>query len=98
VFKRLFWLSVGLVAGSGLTRWLNRRVHEAVARVTPQGLLARLQAWLLSFASDLREALAEGRAAMQEREAELRAELTSTTRVLDAGPTTRGRLGPARPR
>ena len=62
MFKRLFWLSVGVVAGLGGSVWLQRRVRQAVDRFAPE-----------SIQGDVRAALAEGRAAMRAKEAELRA-------------------------
>lgn len=62
MFKRLFWLVVGGVAGFTGSVWLQRRVKQAVERFTPQHVQA-----------DVRAAVTEGRAAMREREDELRA-------------------------
>jgi hypothetical protein len=61
VFKRLFWLSVGVVAGLTGSYWLQRRVKQAVDRFAPENVQA-----------DVRAALHEGRVAMRTREAELR--------------------------
>jgi hypothetical protein len=61
VFKRLFWLLVGVAAGFTGSVWLQRRVKQAVDRFTPEHVQA-----------DVRAAFREGRVAMRDREAELR--------------------------
>jgi hypothetical protein len=73
--KRVFWtvfgIGLGAAVGIGVMRW-TRRTAE---RLTPGSVSERA----LDFARDWRErlgdALQEGRAAMAEREAELRAQL-----------------------
>jgi hypothetical protein len=72
--RRLFWLTFGLglgaVVGVTTVRWATRTAEK----LTPQSLAERA----VSLAADLRarlaDALDEGRAAMAEREAELRAQ------------------------
>ena len=61
MFKRLFWLLVGVVAGFSGSVWIQRRVKQAVDRFAPE-----------QVQSDVRAAWDEGRSAMQRREAELR--------------------------
>jgi hypothetical protein len=61
VFKRLFWLGVGAVAGFSGSYWLQQRVKRTVDRFAPENVKA-----------DARAAVAEGREAMRRREAELR--------------------------
>jgi hypothetical protein len=73
VFKRLFWLSVGLAGGFGSSFWLMRTVRRTVERFTPQRLSQDVVNGARSVGSELRAAVDEGRAAMREREAELRA-------------------------
>lgn len=74
MFRRLFWLVVGAGFGFGVSFWLMRFVRETAARYTPERVSADLADALRSFGGDLRAAVAEGREAMHEREAELRAE------------------------
>jgi len=69
VFKRFFWLSVGLTIGYGTSFWLMRTVRRTVERFTPR-----------SVGAEVRAALEDGRAAMRQREAELRAEIERRTR------------------
>jgi hypothetical protein len=61
VFKRLFWLAVGLAAGFTGSVWLQRRVKQAVDRFTPEHVQ-----------TDVKAAFAEGKSAMRQRERELR--------------------------
>jgi hypothetical protein len=62
VFKRLFWLVVGVIAGFTGSVWLQKRVKQTVDRFAPQ-----------QVQQDVRAAVTEGRVAMHEREDELRA-------------------------
>jgi hypothetical protein len=80
MFKRLFWLIMGAGFGFGISFWLTRFVRSTVERYTPERVSADLAGALKGFGQDLRAAIAEGREAMQEREAALRAELESRTR------------------
>lgn len=75
MFKRLFWLMVGAGFGFGVSFWLMRFVRDAVARYTPERVSGDLAAAVRGLGEDLRAAVAEGREAMREREAELRAQL-----------------------
>ena len=77
MFRRLFWLVVGAGFGFGLSFWLMRFVRETAARYTPERMRSDLAASIRSFGADLRAAAADGRTAMQVREAEIRAELPS---------------------
>jgi len=75
VFRRLFWLVIGAGFGFGVSFWLMRFVRETAARYTPERVSADLADALKGLGSDLRAAVAEGREAMREREAELRADV-----------------------
>ncbi|HEX4869072.1 MAG TPA: hypothetical protein VFV32_15775 [Acidimicrobiales bacterium] len=74
MFKRLFWLMVGAGFGFGVSFWLMRFVRETAARYAPERVSADLTSALKGLGEDLRAAVAEGRQAMREREAELRAD------------------------
>ena len=80
MFKRLFWLSVGLTAGFGTSFWLMRTVRRTVERLTPQRLTQDAVAGARSAGAEIKAALDEGRTAMRRREAELRTELERRTR------------------
>jgi hypothetical protein len=75
MFKRLFWLLIGAGFGFGLSFWVVRFVRTTVDRYTPERVSADLAGALRDLGKDLRAAVAEGREAMREREAELREEL-----------------------
>ena len=77
MFKRLFWLLVGTGFGFGVSFWITRFVKSTVERYTPERVSADLASAIRDFGKDLRAAVEEGRLGMQEREAELRAELES---------------------
>lgn len=70
--RRLAWLVVGAGFGFGLSFWATRLLRRAAARYSPEQVASDLGRALRSAGSELREALAEGRRAAVEREAELR--------------------------
>ena len=80
MFKRLFWLLAGAGFGFGVSFWLMRFVRSTIERYTPERVSGDLAAAIREFGGDLRAAVSEGREAMREREAELRAELESRGR------------------
>lgn len=65
MFKRLRWMTTGAAVGFGGAVWLQRKVKTAADRYRPVGVAN-------AAAARARDALEEGRAAMREREAELR--------------------------
>jgi hypothetical protein len=73
--KRLFWglvgLGMGAALGVGVMRWASRTAD----RLAPRSLADELLHTAAEWRERLTEALAEGQAAMAEREAELRAQL-----------------------
>ena len=75
MFRRIFWLIMGAGFGFGASFWMMRFVKATMERYTPERVSADLADALKQFGQDLRAAVAEGREAMVEREAELRAEL-----------------------
>ncbi len=66
MFKRLFWLVTGASFGFGSSFWLQRGVKRTVARYKPAAIAARV-------GQDVVAAVGEGRVAMDQREAQLRA-------------------------
>ena len=75
MFKRLFWLAVGLGLGFGLSMWLARFLRQTAEHYAPERVADRFTSALRDLGGDLRAAVSEGREAMREREAELRADL-----------------------
>lgn len=68
MFKRLFWMGVGV----GASFWVRRRVRDTVGRYQPQRVSGEVVAAVHRLGDDVRAAVHEGRVAMREREAELR--------------------------
>ena len=78
MFKRLFWLMIGLGLGFGASFWLMRFVRSTIERYSPDRVSNDLAAAVRGFGKELRAALAEGRDAMHDRELEIREEIAST--------------------
>ena len=85
MFKRLLWLVIGVGFGFGVSFWLARFVRSTASRYAPERVSADVADAIRGFGNDLREAVAEGRQAMREREAELRDELESRGRGPSVG-------------
>ncbi|MCU1655582.1 MAG: hypothetical protein JWO57_238 [Pseudonocardiales bacterium] len=66
--RRLFWLVMGITIGALLVRKLSK----AAARMTPSGMAQGLSASLSDLADSVRVFAGDVRAAMTERETELR--------------------------
>jgi hypothetical protein len=75
MFKRLFWLMIGAMLGVGGSWWVTRTVKQKLARYLPARLTSDVAHAAQSGTTQLKAAVADGRVAMRQREAELRAEL-----------------------
>ncbi len=75
MFKRLFWLMVGLAIGFGTSFWVYRLVHQTIERYQPERVARRAADSARGLRDDLRVAFAEGREAMRAAEDDLRREL-----------------------
>lgn len=79
MFKRIFWLTVGYLAGIGSSFWmirrLQRRLAAAVARYAPAEVRARVGGTVVGVGATMRASVDEGRRAMRERESQLRHDL-----------------------
>jgi hypothetical protein len=75
MFKRIFWLAIGLGLGFGMSFWFMRFIRETVDRYRPERVSQDLAGAISKLGDDLRAAVREGRMAMAEREEELRAEV-----------------------
>jgi hypothetical protein len=75
MFRRVFWLFLGMGVGLGSSVWVTRRVKQTVARYTPERLSGDAAESARKLSRDLRLSLQEGREAMLKREAELRGDL-----------------------
>jgi hypothetical protein len=80
VIRRLVWFTSGATAGLGGAVWVRRRIRRTVRRYAPEQLRADTAASVRRLGSSVRDAVAEGRSAMREREAELRADLRPRVR------------------
>lgn len=75
MLRRTFWFATGATAGVGGALWVRRRVLRTVRRYTPERVQADVSDSVRRLGTDLRAAVREGRDAMADREAALRAEL-----------------------
>lgn len=73
MFKRARWTLFGVAVGVGGSVWARRRVNRVVRQHPPLQWGSELYHRIGTAGHDLRAALDEGRAAMAERDAELRA-------------------------
>ena len=76
--RRLFWLAMGITIGALIVRKLSR----VAEKLTPQGAARSISGGLEELAASIRNFTADVRAAMSERESELR---ESTGMAGDAG-------------
>lgn len=81
MFKRIFWLAIGLGIGFGMSFWFMRFIRETVDRYRPERVSQDLAGAISKLGDDLRAAVREGRMAMAEREEELRAEVDAARSV-----------------
>jgi len=72
MIKRAFWLVIGYTAGIGTSWWALGRVRRSVRRYVPSEVAGRLGDSVDRARRDVRRAVADGRAAMRERESQLR--------------------------
>lgn len=70
--RRLFWFGAGMAAGSAGSVWAQRKVKEQLDRARPSQLVSAAGDRAKGVIGTARDALAEGRAAMREREIDLR--------------------------
>lgn len=65
MLKRIRWMTTGVAVGLGTSVWLQRKLKTAADRYGPLGVAN-------AAATRAKDAWSDGRAAMREREAELR--------------------------
>jgi hypothetical protein len=73
--RRLFWVVVGVGLGAVVGVAIIRSAQRTKERYSPSGIANRAGEAGNEFAARLSEAIEEGRKAMAEKEAELRADL-----------------------
>ena len=72
--KRGFWVALGLGACATGAIMASRWTKKQAQRVAPQSLAREAKGGLLDFSKLVSESIQEGKQAMAEREAELRAD------------------------
>ena len=72
MFKRARWVATGFAAGVGTSLYGAYKARTLARRYTPPEIAQRAVAGASLAGGRVRDAIAEGRAAMHEREAELR--------------------------
>jgi hypothetical protein len=73
--RRLFWVALGLGAGAASAILAARFVRKQTAKVAPANLARETRGGMMDLARLVSDSLAEGKAAMQQKEDELRSEL-----------------------
>jgi hypothetical protein len=80
MFKRLTWFTLGTIAGAVGAAYGYVRVRELRGRVAADGIAETIVDATRSVASAVRDAVAEGREAMAEAEAKIKADLDARSR------------------
>ena len=75
MFRRGFWVALGLGAGATSAIIASRWARKQADRVAPATIAREAKGGLLDLGKLVSESIAEGRQAMEDRERELRAEL-----------------------
>jgi hypothetical protein len=73
--RRVFWVAVGLGAGATAAVMVSRWMRRQADRMAPANVGRELQNGFRDLGQLFREAFAEGRQAMREKEAEIRSAL-----------------------
>jgi hypothetical protein len=79
MFKRAVWMGTGMAVGVSSALWAKRKVTRTVERYMPDEIARRAGASARTVGRTVRDAASEGRVAMREREAELRAQVEART-------------------
>jgi hypothetical protein len=77
MLKRLLWMSIGATFGFGTSFWISRLVKRTVRRYALAPVRSRAARALRATVNHIRGAVSDGRQAMHEQEALLRAQLES---------------------
>jgi hypothetical protein len=73
--RRLFWVALGLGAGAASAILASRFVRKQTAKVAPANLAREARGAMMDLARLVSDSLAEGKAAMHQKEDELRSGL-----------------------
>ncbi len=69
--RRLFWVALGLGAGAASAILATRFVRKQTAKVAPANLAREARGGVMDLARLVSDSLAEGKAAMRQKEDEL---------------------------
>ena len=69
--RRLFWVALGLGAGAASAILATRFVRKQTAKVAPANLAREARGGIMDLAKLVSDSLAEGKAAMRQKEDEL---------------------------
>jgi hypothetical protein len=75
VFKRLFWLTIGLLCGSMASFWFMAKLRERAARYRPERISANVVTAVRGVSDDVKASVADGVETMRQREAAIRGDL-----------------------
>jgi hypothetical protein len=78
MFRRGFWVALGLGAGATSAILASRWARKQADRVAPATIAREAKGGLLDLGKLVSESIAEGRQAMEDRERELKAQLPAT--------------------
>lgn len=95
--RRLFWLGVGAVAGASGTIWAERKVRSQLEQLGPDHLVVAAGNKAKGVGRSVADAVAEGRGAMRDREAELRSSYDTSARTAGTHRTPPSTSAPTRP-
>jgi hypothetical protein len=70
--RRVFWVALGLGAGAASAILASRFVRKQTAKVAPANLAREARGGMMDLARLVSDSLAEGKAAMHQKEDELR--------------------------
>ena len=70
--RRLFWVALGLGAGAASAILATRFVRKQTAKVAPANLAREARGGMMDLARLVSDSLAEGKAAMHQKEDQLR--------------------------
>ncbi len=73
--RRLFWVALGLGAGAASAILATRFVRKQTAKVAPGNLAREARGGMMDLAKLVSDSLAEGKAAMHQKEDQLRSGL-----------------------
>ena len=79
MIKRLVWLTLGITVGVLAVLRTQRSLRRRADRLRPERMATDLADAIRALGVDLRKAVAEGRTAMSQREAELNEQLQVRT-------------------